>query len=105
VPTKESVFSKEDVFSRLDKCFKNSTQALENNNEDLANFILHRLLNQVVSLANTTLLTPEEAVLFLRTIFIQIKGGKLKFLPDLIQEVRALANVTSLEDRITQPSG
>ena len=98
MPTEDSFFSKEDIFGRLQTSFSNAKHALESKNDDLANFILDKLLKQVISLTNTTLLTPEEAVLFLRTIFTRIKTDKLKFLPDLIEEVKTSANIASLEE-------
>ena len=60
---------------------------------------LRKLLNQVISLSNTTLLTPEESILFLRTIHIQIKNEKLKFLPDLVQEIRVTAKLSSIMEQ------
>lgn len=93
MPTEDSVFSKEDIFDRLDTSYVNAKTALQNQNEELANFILQKLLNQILSLTNTTLLTPEEAVLFLRLLVTRIKTEKLKFLPDLISEIRTAAKV------------
>jgi len=95
MPSEDSFFSKEDIFGRLETSFNNAIQALESKNTDLANFILQKILRQVISLSNTTLLTPEEAVFFLRTIFTRIKSENLNFLPDLIAELKAAAKVTS----------
>ena len=99
MPTEESVFSKELVFNRLEDSFSNARKALASNNIELANFLLRKLLNQVISLSNTTLLTPEESILFLRTIHIRIKNEKLKFLPDLIQEIRVTAKLSSIMEQ------
>lgn len=95
MPNVDSFFSKAEIFGRLETSFNNATKALESKNTDLANFILHKILRQVISLSNTTLLTPEEAVLFLRMIFTRIKSENLNFLPDLIEELKAAAKVTS----------
>lgn len=95
MPSEDSFFSKEDIFGRLETSFNNAKQALESKNTDLANFLLQKILRQVISLSNTTLLTPEEAVLFLRTIFTRIKSENLNFLPDLIAELKDAAKVTS----------
>ena len=43
MPTEDSVFSKEDIFDRLDTSFVNAITALHNQNENLANFLLQKL--------------------------------------------------------------
>lgn len=102
MPEEDSFFSKEDIFGRLETSFNNAKTALESKNDDLANFLMRKLLQQVISLSNTTLLTPEEAVLFLRTIITRIRKDKLNFLPDVIEELKESANIASMEERASQ---